>query len=331
MRTLKLTDFLLVLLVFFDIGKSFSQTEDIINSPPPSLGFVQTKSALADPSDLVVLQVPAYLWSYGCANTSAAMLIAYYDQNCYNNLYTGSKNGGIAPFSNSPFWPAANDIPGGMNYSNSISASKNGFDNRVTNGHVDDFWECYLCAGSDPNPSWPPHTFSIQPCVADYMGTSQDYWNNLDGSTSVFTDNQTNTKVSNYTLCESQTPRKKDGIQGLREYIEQCGYVVIESFNQNIYGYGGVNAGFTFNDFKAEIDAKRPVLVNFKGHTVIGIGYSTSTNKIRVYTTWSETPWDLVWGTNLTASGQNLAMKSVSVIKLQGTIHKKSESIKYFV
>jgi hypothetical protein len=48
----------------------------------------------------------------------------------------------------------------------------------------------------------------------------------------------------------------------------------------------------------------------------IGIGYSSSTNQIRIYTTWSEKPWDMVYGTNLTAQPGTYAMEEISVIEL---------------
>lgn len=309
----------------------YSQTEiiyeDIINSSPPLVDFVQLKSAKIDPIDLVALKVPSYLWSYGCASTSAAMLIGYYDQGCFPSLYTGLKNGGMAPFNNS-FWRKAINSPGILNYDNSISASMNGYDQQGTNGHFDDFWECSSCGGDDPHPyigSTPPHNFSLHPCVGDFMGTSQDYFNNLDGSTR-FYNSSTNSKVINYSKCESETPKYRDGNYGLRKFIESCHYTVEENFNQNIAGLKGVEAGFTYDDFKNEIDAGRPVLIHFKNHTAIGFGYSYSNCIIRIYTTWSEEPCDIVWGSDLTVNSAAgpLAMLSVSVIKLNGSTLKSA-------
>jgi len=295
---------------------------DIV-SPPPLEGFIQLKSGTIDPPDLVKLQVPPYLWSYGCTNTAAAMLIGYYDQNCYKKLYIGRKNGGTAPFDNH-FWEsrplAAPEGETYVNYNNSISASKNGFDDRNSNGHVDDYWLCMFCSGNDPHPQvngYPPHPFGPERCTGDYMGTSQDYYNNVDaGTTFEFTSDNSKFYVQGSTR-ENDSPRKKNGMKGLCELIEACGYNIETCYSQPIFGYSGIQAGFTFSDFKAEIDAGMPVIITFAGHTCIGVGYSNSTQKIRIYTTWSETPWDMVWGSNLTADRVNsLPMIGVSVLKL---------------
>jgi hypothetical protein len=39
--------------------------------------------------------VPAFDWVYGCSATSAAMLMGYYDNSGYANMYTGPTNGGV--------------------------------------------------------------------------------------------------------------------------------------------------------------------------------------------------------------------------------------------
>ncbi|MDD4308851.1 MAG: hypothetical protein PHO32_00565, partial [Candidatus Cloacimonetes bacterium] len=52
-------------------------------------------------SAVLIADIPAYDWSYGCGATSAAMMAAYWDRHGYNNIYTGSTNGGVMPLSNS--------------------------------------------------------------------------------------------------------------------------------------------------------------------------------------------------------------------------------------
>lgn len=310
---------ILILLCVCNIEVTYSQnTVNTINSPPPDTEFVQLKSSQVDPSDLVVLKVPPYIWSYGCSNTAAAMLIGYYDQNGFPTLYKGGMNGGIAPFNNS-LW-TKNYLPGSIvNHKNSISASMNGFDGRVINGNFDNFWVKVGNINNDPHP-WvgdnPPVYINIHPCTADYMGTSQDHFNTADGATNFIISKNHGNKIID--SPDWSYPTIRDGLHGLRMFIEDCGYTVVENFNQKIAGYNNISAGFTFNDFKAEIDAGRPVLISFTNHMAIGIGYSSSTNKIRIYTTWSETPWDMVYGSNLTANpGKSYVMEHAHVIKLQ--------------
>jgi len=45
--------------------------------------------------------VPAFNWSYGCSATSAAMVMGYYDNTGYPNMYAGPTNGGVCPMDNS--------------------------------------------------------------------------------------------------------------------------------------------------------------------------------------------------------------------------------------
>jgi hypothetical protein len=225
------TAIILILLCVCNIGVIYSQTTfKLINSPPPDPMFVQLRSSPVDPPDLVCLKVPPYLWSYGCSNTSAAMLIGYYDQNGFPDLYKGTFINGKAPFNNG-FWKEKNLPDGRPNFINSISASVNGFDGRVINGNVDNFWVKINTKNNDPHP-WvgdiPPVYFKVHPCTADYMGTSQDYFNLIDGGTNIFIDNNSGNKI--FDSPDLSSPKIRDGIHGLRMFIEDCGYIVIENF-----------------------------------------------------------------------------------------------------
>jgi hypothetical protein len=60
----------------------------------------------ASPSPTAVLlsNVPAFSWSFGCSATAAAMMAGYYDRTGYYNMYAGPTQGGLMPMDNSS-WP----------------------------------------------------------------------------------------------------------------------------------------------------------------------------------------------------------------------------------
>jgi len=234
---------------------------------------------------------PAFTWCYGCSPTAAAMLAGYFDQPArgYARIYSGPAGGGICPLNNEAAWGhtvyphvTCGECP--------LSATHLGYDGLATRGHVDDFW---LDFGSMIDPywgNWPQHTYSS--CTADYMGASQWHnWQNTDGSTIFFwyTDNS---PLYDYTGGE---PGLRDGCHGIRLFIESRGYSVTSNYNQYIYGRGGIPAGFTYSQFKAQIDAGRPVLIQVTGHTMLGVGYSDP-GTIYVHNTWDNAVHSMPWG-----------------------------------
>ena len=74
----------------------------------------------------------------------------------------------------------------------------------------------------------------------------------------------------------------------------------------------GVGGGFSFAQFQAEIDAGRPVMLNLKGHTIVGIGYDSATNTVYLHDTWDYLTHTMTWG----GSYAGLQLQSVSVVNL---------------
>ena len=227
--------------------------------------------------------VPALDWSYGCSATSASMYFGYFDRNGYPNMYTGPTNGGVFPLTNVVWGPG--ECP--------LSASHKGIDGRTIKGHVDDYWYGY---GSSIDPyygSWGEH--SPQDSVGDFMGTSQNYhWQNIDGGTTFFFSTD-GTPLNDYTGSEGTTSPRRDGAHGMKLFAVSRGYSVASDYNQYIYGYNGNTLGFTFNQYKAEIDAGYPVLIQLSGHTMLGVGYS-GTDQLIVHDTWDYANHTMTWG-----------------------------------
>lgn len=87
----------------------------------------------------------------------------------------------------------------------------------------------------------------------------------------------------------------EDGGYGLQLFYESRGYMVVERYNRIILGYdwdgsettySPATQGVTFDDYKTEIDAGRPVMVRLEGHSIVGVGYDDSTNTVYIRDTW---------------------------------------------
>ena len=102
----------------------------------------------------------------------------------------------------------------------------------------------------------------------------------------------------------------------MKLFAESRGYTVTTTYNQNIAGYKGNPAGFTYEQYKKEIDEDHPVLIQLYtqgvgGHTMLGVGYS-GTNQILVHDTWDLTEHTMTWG----GSYGGMAHDSVTVFHL---------------
>jgi len=241
---------------------------------------------IANPTRNTVLisGVPIFDWCYGCSATSAAMMAGYYDRGDYPNNYSGPTNSGVMPLDNTSWGDG--ECP--------LSATHNGIDGLSTDGHVDHF---YVSEGDSLNDDWgtTDPTGTYQDCTADFMGTSQDWWHNKDGWTTFYY--ATNgSELEDYTVCESFATRKRDGCHGMRLFFESRGYQIETNFNQYILGYNGNTTGFSYNNYKEQIDAGFPVLIHVTGHTMLGIGYESTNSTIYIYNTWDHNVHTMTWG-----------------------------------
>jgi hypothetical protein len=126
------------------------------------------------------------------------------------------------------------------------------------------------------------------------MGTNQSQLSNTDGSTTFYFD-PTGAPLNDYTAPAGH----RDGCHGLKLFVASRGYTVQSSgnFNQYIQGQGSNPAlGFTFANFKAEIDAGRPVLIQVAGHTMLGYGYDDTGSTIYIHDTWDYLNHSMTWG-----------------------------------
>ena len=291
--------------------------EFVINgSPTPPPGFVRSVvSPLPEPNVVagvnILSNVPAFNWSFGCSATSAAMIAGYYDRIGYGNMYAGPTNGGVMPMDNSswPDWDDGHDD----RHQCPLSATHNGLDGRTTSGHVDDYWIQYGSTAQDPFiGNWTEHTYGD--CTGDYMKTNQYNYNNSDGVTTFW--NYTNgAPLYDYQLeAYGAGYYDHDGGYGHKLFYESRGYTVTQMYNQYILGQGTDSAlGFTYDQYKAEIDAGRPVMIHLEDHTVVGLGYDDATNLMYVHDTWDYSTHTMTWG----ESYSGMDHLGVTVVQLQ--------------
>ncbi len=242
--------------------------------------------------------VPAFDWSYGCSATSAAMMMGYYDNVGYSNMYSGPANGGVCPMDNSVWGHTA--YPGVTCGECPLSATHNGTDGLNVKGHVDDYWVDYGSSNDPYYGNWAEHGYAD--CTADFMGTNQYHnWQNTDGATTFYFDTN-GAPLYDFSACEGYSPPRRDGCHGMKLFVESRGYSVyydgVNYQNYNQYIHEHVSGGFTFDQYKAEIDAGRPVLIQVEGHTMLGFGYDTAGSKVYIHDTWDYNNHQMTWGGN---------------------------------
>jgi hypothetical protein len=256
---------------------------------------------------LKILSVPAFRWSFGCSATSGAMIAGYYDRTGLGNMYTGPTNGSVIPLNDST-WPSWIDGYGATYAQCPLTASHYGLDGRATFGSIDDYWVKYLGGFQDPYIIWGWAQHPWGEAIGDYMKTSQSAYGNDDGSTTFW-----GYASAQRLNCISMPVfgLTNDGTYGRKMFYEARGYTVTDCYNQKTDNL--IFGGFSFAQYKAEIDAGRPVMLNLEGHTIVGVGYDDSTNMVYLHDTWDNSTHTMLWG----GSYAGLGLHSVSIVNIQ--------------
>jgi hypothetical protein len=291
------------------------------SSPPAAYQAERTASLAPVSGATAIPDFPSFSWVFGCGAVSGGMIAAYYDRNGYPNMYTGPTNGGVYPLTDTS-WATWYD--GYTTYPNNpIVASHKDVDGRTTRGSIDHYWVKNNSTAPDPyiTNGWTPHDWGD--AIGDYMKTSQSAYGNYDANSwiyyySGYNDKMTCSAMEGFTTTVNGLVHKASDIDltyGSMLFYQTRGYTVTQCYNQRTDNKGG---GFTLANFKAEIDAGRPVLLfvlkSTGGHFMVGYGYSGSTIFIR--DTWDNNPsnnFTMPWG----GSYQGYTMEAVSIIHLE--------------
>ena len=262
------------------------------------------RQATALPGAAVSGAIPDYQWWYGCSPTAAGMLMGYYDINGYGGeTYRNLVPGAVAESSSFP------SVEGDWDYNvQHIIASKR---------HVSDFYDGgYLASGDDVfgAPTGPLDS------LADFMGTSQDAYGNVNGATAIwfFTDGSRLTVADLYNTGDPNI-YQNSGAYGIYEFLRWAGYgdssppAVDYIYNQYVDTLG-LPYGFSLANYQAEINAGRVVLIHIVNHTMLGYGYDSQTGELLIHDTVSPGEHRMYWGG--TYYGYQLV--GVSVVNLSG-------------
>ena len=255
-----------------------------------------------------LLPVPAFDWVFGCSSVSAAMIAGYHDRNGYPDIYTGPGNDGVAPLDNS-VWGTWSD--GSSTYPDiPLVATRQGVDGRTARGSLDDYWVGYGSSKQDPylTKGWSQHAWGD--AIGDYMKTSQAVYGNTDGSTTFYGWGSSSAVPLTCSEMEKYGVSSKDGTYGRKLFYEARGYAVGDCYNQSTDNVAA--GGFSFDDYKSEVDAGRPVMLNLEGHTVVGVGYDDATYQIYIHDTWDYATHTMSWG----GSYAGMKLISVSIVNL---------------
>jgi len=238
----------------------------------------------------VNLNGPEYGWWYGCTATSAGMMMGYYDQKGYAGL------------------SYSNLVPGGVaeNFTGYGDAARNALvkDAIASQGHVNDYYRYWNGSAwvADNNAGFTAYGGSgddraathANNCLADFMGTNQDLAGNSNGSTTLYF------WTNGAKIYAKDLLGYPDGMVGIDKYFRYAGYgtgdiTTDTSFYTQLIDTLGLAYGFSFADYKAEIDAKRGVMIQVEGHSMFGYGY-TDDGKVIFDDTWNGHDLVMPWG-----------------------------------
>ena len=161
-------------------------------------------------------------------------------------------------------------------------------------------------------------------CIADYLGTGQ-LWRGNDNLATSVSQSATLEDILNYDMninyiagdLQRLVDWRYTSMQyGLYLYVESKGYSLDPEITRTCTV--DVNGGdFTFEDYKAEIDAGRPVLISLVGHSIVGYGYNPETNEI-IFDDCYLADQRMVWGETYLYSDWYRPLESITVIALMG-------------
>ena len=294
-------------------------------------GIMATYTSKGANGDVVLFNpVPEAEYMYGCVPTAVGMLLGYYD------LY-GYRGTALSNVIDGPVALKSRGTDGNK-------YNMNEFDTALgraiaTKEYVYRFYshdDIGTLTANNPvsnyNPTTPqdelPYSFaadgvsmntSVWNCLADYLGTGQ-YWRG-NGNLSTTNSYCTLEDLLGYTFVVSiddGTTHKTIDYQntamlyGLDLYVKSKGY----SLDYEITGAYVVDVAggsFTFEDYMAEIDAGRPVIVSIEGHAMVGYGYNAESREI-IFDDCYNHDKKMVWDSTYHYSNADRKLQSITVI-----------------
>ncbi len=257
--------------------------------------------------------MPKAEYMYGCMPTSVGMILGYYDLYGYNGKSLSNLISGTVAVNSRGTDGNAYDMDAFDTVLGKAIASK---------GYVSRFY------GTTPEEEL-PHTYkgsttelntSEWDCIADYLGTGQYWRGNGDKATTETSDTVNDLYTKNYTsgsITYGSTTRtilwRNISMQyGLDLYVQSRGYS-LDRKNTGSFKVDTNGGSFTFEDFKKEIDAGRPVVVSITGHAMVAYGYNASTKEI-IFDDCYDADQRMKWGSTYYYSGASRPIESIITI-----------------
>jgi hypothetical protein len=273
-------------------------------------------------------ELPEIEYMSGCAATAMGMLVGYYDRYGYTD-----ENGNR--------YAMVNAVTGGRAELDARGSDGNIFNMNefqtllgttvASQRHYDDFF-------GDPDSGYEPSTQHEKEalfvdgtwtfdtdrwdCIADYMGTSQFWRSNENYSSIIYyaslediyvfdTYDGWETEISDGTDTYILEPSNRSTKVGMDRYFQSKGYTLDRA--QTVTYRTDTNWGdFTFEDYMAEIDAGRVVMVGITGHAMTGYGYNAATREILFDDTYRR--GRMVWDGSYNYAGADRTLGSITTI-----------------
>ena len=323
---------------FIDSGKSDEPSPvssiSVNSTAATSDGDFAVTSAAAKAGDVLVANaMPEAEYMYGCTPTALAMLLGYYD--LYGNDDLGYAN------------LIEGDVDLDSRGSDGNIYNMNEFDSVLGRFIASPEYVAHFF-GTETAETTPeqelPYTFvnggsssgvseinvSLWNCLSDYLGTSQYWRGNENYGTLLYYSTRPGVNLTlaailaesgTKTITSGATSRTIDWhfssmLYGLNLYVESRGYSLDEAVTGN-YLVDTNGGTFTFEDYMAEIDAGRPVLIGITGHSMVGYGYNASTREIIFDDTYFSGQ-RMTWGGTYFYSGEYRELDMITLIRLEG-------------
>ena len=117
------------------------------------------------------------------------------------------------------------------------------------------------------------------------------------------------TRLHLLTCASMEAAGYVDGTVGRKQFYQAKGYAVTDCYNR--FTDNQYSGGFSFEQYKDEIDVGRPVMINLEGHTIVGVGYADP-NTVYIHDTWDNQTHAMPWG----GSYAGMDMVAVSIVNL---------------
>ena len=262
---------------------------------------------------LLAKTMPKAEYMYGCMPTSVGMLLGYYDINGYNGKSLSNLISGTVALNSRGTDGNAYDMDAFDTVLGKAIASKGYVERFYGTTPEDELTYTYKGETTELNTSaWD--------CLADYLGTGQYWRGNADKATTETSDTLNDLYTKNYTtgsitygsITRTIIWRNISMLYGLDLYVQSRGYS-LDRKNTGSFKVDTNGGSFTFEDFKKEIDAGRPVIVSITGHAMVAYGYNSDTHEI-IFDDCYDADQRMTWGSTYYYSGASRSIESVVTI-----------------